>query len=306
LTFSVVVVTWECADHLLGLVESMNRHLSREAELIVVDNASRDDPAAAASRWRGRGRFERLDRNDGFGAASNYGVSLSRSDAVVLLNPDTELLDDGLSSLVAFALQRQCLAGPRLLNPDGTVQASASGPPVGLWPWLGAAVPGRAQPRFARLRCEPWRLERSAPVAWLSAACLAAPRHLLRRLGPLDPAIHLYAEDMDLGLRAGAAGVESWICPELAQVTHLRRGSTARRWSDGPEAVAASNRRYVVRRAYGTRAELRAWWAWRANLRIRLAVKRLLCLDAEPERRALRGARRATGSPLPGPRQPSG
>jgi GT2 family glycosyltransferase len=294
LSLSVVVVAWECADHLARLVESMNRHLSSSAELIVVDNNSADDPGSAAEKWKGQARFERLESNSGFGAASNHGVGMSESEAVVLLNPDTELLDGGLPSLAAFALERECLAGPRLLNPDGSVQPSASGSPVGIWPWVGALTPGRLQPRFARARSEPWRLDSRAPVAWLSAACIAAPRALLRRLGPFDPAIHLYAEDMDLGLRAGAAGVDSWICPELAQVVHRRRGSTDRRWPEGPEVEAANNRRSVVRRAYGPTAERRSWLAQRMNLRLRTSAKRVLRMNAEPELQALAAARQAT------------
>jgi N-acetylglucosaminyl-diphospho-decaprenol L-rhamnosyltransferase len=294
LSLSVVVATWECADHLGRLVASMNRHLDPNAELIVIDNASSDDPAAAAAKWKGEGRFERLDSNRGFGAASNRGVRLSEADVVALLNPDTELLDGGLFRLAAFATERGCIAGPRLLNPDRSVQPSASGSPVGTWPWLGALVPGRLQPRFARVKTEPWRLRTRTRAAWLSAACLAAPRSLLRDLGPFDPAIHLYAEDMDLGLRAAAAGVESWICPELAQVVHRRRGSSERRWPGGPEGPAAINRRTVLRRAYGPAAERRAWLAQRANLRLRASAKRILRRDAEAELAALEAARRAT------------
>ena len=307
MSLSLVVVTWECADHLAHLIASMNRQLGAEAELVVIDNASSDSPQPVAEQWRGRVRFERLDSNHGFGAAANRGVELAASEAVVLLNPDTELLDDRLPLLAEFALARECIAGPRLLNPDRSVQPSASGTPVGAWPWLGAFVPGRLQPRPARARTEPWRLATDTRVAWLSAACIAAPRSLLRSLGPFDPAIHLYAEDMDLGLRAAAAGVDSWICPELTRVAHRRRGSTDRRWHDGPELEAAINRRSVVRRAYGAAAERRAWLAWRANLRLRASAKRALRLDAEPELRALRGARRAASPPpLPAFPPPAG
>jgi GT2 family glycosyltransferase len=294
LSLSLVVVSWECADHLARLVASLNRQLDPSAELIVIDNASSDGPCAAAGQWHGKGRFERLDANIGFGAASNRGVQLSEADTIVLLNPDTELLDGGLPRLATFALEHQCIAGPRLLNPDGSVQPSASGSPIGAWPWLGAVIPGRLQPRFARAKTEPWRLDSRTRASWLSAACIAAPRALLQRLGPFDPAIHLYAEDMDLGLRAGALGIDSWFCPELTQIAHRRRGSTERRWPDGPEEAAAINRRTVVRRAHGPAAERRGWRAHRANLRLRASAKRLLRKDAGAELSALAAARRAS------------
>jgi N-acetylglucosaminyl-diphospho-decaprenol L-rhamnosyltransferase len=307
LSLSVVVVTWQCADHLARLIASMNRHLGAAAELIVVDNASSDSPRSVAAQWQGKGRFERLDSNRGFGAASNRGGELAASEAVVLLNPDTELLDDRLPLLAEFALARGCIAGPRLLNPDRSIQPSASGAPVGPWPWLGAVVPGRLQPRLVRAKTEPWRLDGRTRVAWLSAACIAAPRSLLRALGPFDPAIHLYAEDMDLGLRAAATNVDSWFCPELTRVSHRRRGSTDRRWHDGPEQEAAINRRSVVCRSYGAAAERRAWRAWRLNLRLRASAKLALRRDAESELRALKAARQAASPPpLPAFPPPTG
>jgi N-acetylglucosaminyl-diphospho-decaprenol L-rhamnosyltransferase len=290
---ALVVVTWECADHLAALASSMNGNLDREAELIVVDNHSSDDPEEAAKRWRGRARFKRLDSNLGFGAAANIGVEMAEAGNVILLNPDTELLDEGISRLAELARSKRCLAGPRLLNPDRSVQPSAGGRPVGIWPWIGALAPGALQPKSWRRRTEPWRSDSTIRVAWLSGACIAAPRPLLRALGPFDPAIHLYAEDMDLGLRATQAGVPSVFCPDLARVVHRRRGSTERRWEHGPEGIAAANRRLVVRRAYGAAAERRAWWALRTNLRLRVLSKQMLRRDPRIERRELEAARLA-------------
>lgn len=290
---ALVVVTWECADHLAALARSMNGKIDPGAELIVIDNHSRDDPEGAAREWHGGTRFERLDSNRGFGEAVNIGVEAAQAENLVLLNPDTELIDDGLTRLAAFARARRCLAGPRLLNPDRSLQPSAGGNPVGLWPWIGALTPGALQPESWQRRTEPWRLPSATPVAWLSGACIAAPRSLLSELGPFDAAIHLYAEDMDLGLRAAKAGVPSFLCPELAQVIHRRRGSTERRWAQGPERVAAANRRAVLSRTYGPAAERRAWWAMRANLRLRVLAKRVLRRDRRAELRELEAARLA-------------
>ena len=126
----------------------MNRFLDGEQELLVVDNASSERPRAEAGAWKGPGRLIELERNIGFGAASNVGVAEAAGEATVLLNPDTELLDDGLDRLAAEALELGALVGPRVLNPDGTIQPSASGPEVGAWPWVRALVPAALQPRL--------------------------------------------------------------------------------------------------------------------------------------------------------------
>jgi GT2 family glycosyltransferase len=301
-SLSIVVVTWRSADRLGVLVESMNRHLRGGEELIVVDNASDDDPEAAAREWRGPAVFERLDGNEGFGAASNAGVRLAKGEAVVLLNPDTVLLDESLHDLAAVALERRALAGPRLLWPDGSTQPSASGPVGGVWPWIGAIVPGALQPRALRARTEPWRLDATARVAWLTGACIAAPRDLLIRLGPFDPAIHLYGEDMDLGLGAAAADVPSLFCPDVSRVVHEGGASSARLGSGETAARVATSRRAVLRRALGPRRERRAWLAQRLNLRLRAMAKRALGRDNARERTALEAVRAAVAVPELPPR----
>ena len=71
-------------------------------------------------------------------------------------------------------------------------------------------------------------------MGWAIAACVAAPTALLRRLGPFDPGAFLFYEDMDLCLRARAAGVPTVLHPEVV-VRHLGGRSTARAF--GGEAV---------------------------------------------------------------------
>jgi N-acetylglucosaminyl-diphospho-decaprenol L-rhamnosyltransferase len=295
--YSIVVVTWESAGYLEALVESMNRLLEGEPELVVVDNASDDDPEPAARRWRGPMLFERLDSNAGYGGAANAGVAMASGEAAVMLNPDTELLDSRLGALAEFALERRALAGPRLRNSDGTVQPSASGPPVGPWPWLGAIVPGTIAPRALRARTEPWRLRVPVRVAWLTGACVAGPRDALRDLGPFDPAIEMFGEDLDLGLRAARAGIPSYFHPAACEVLHHGGASAARRYGGGQEAVVALTRRAVLRRAFGTRRERRAWLAERLNLRLRVIAKRALRRDASRERVALEAALSAARPP---------
>jgi N-acetylglucosaminyl-diphospho-decaprenol L-rhamnosyltransferase len=300
-SFSIVVVTWQSGTELARLADSMSRHLDAGHELVVVDNASSDDPAAAAGGWKGERRFIALDRNAGFGTAANAGTEAARHEAVVLLNPDAALVDSSLERLVEVALSRNILAGPRLLNPDGSAQPSASGPPVGVWPWVGALIPGALQPRFVRARTEPWRLETSTRVAWLTGACVAAPRSLLRELGPFDATIHLYGEDMDLGLRAARAGVESWFCPDVSTVVHRGGASAAALDAEDREYRVAANRRAVLARAYGRRRETAAWLAQRTNLRLRVLSKRALGRDADREAVTLRAARRARAARPLGP-----
>jgi len=300
LSYSIVVVSWECAEQVRALVESMNAHLTGERpELVVADNHSSDDPEAEANEWSGETRFLQIGFNAGFGAATNAGVEIAAHEGVVMLNPDTRLLDAGLGSIAREAVDRNELVGPRLLNEDGSPQPSASGPPVGPWPWVGALVPGALAPTPIRARTEPWRLDRATEVAWLTGACVAGPRDALLSLGPFDPDIHLFAEDMDLGLRAAREGIRSRFCPELCSVVHLGGASTAVALPEGTQRTIAENRRAVIRDVYGERRERAASRALRLNLRLRVIVKGLLRRDAERERAELDATRAAIAAAEP-------
>ena len=78
----------------------------------------------------------------------------------------------------------------------------------------------------------PWLATRPRRVGWAVGAALVGQTRTLRGLGPFDETIFMYGEDMDLGLRATRAGVETWFWPS-ARVLHYgrarRRGGVRRR-----------------------------------------------------------------------------
>jgi GT2 family glycosyltransferase len=150
-------------------------------------------------------------------------------------------------------------------------------------------LPGALTPSSILRRTEPYRCRHRTRVTWLTGACIAAPRAVLRELGPFDPAIHLYGEDLDLGLRAGLAGVPSFFCPEICRVVHHAGGSSTLAYgsADGWRAQGTRNWRAVLRRTYGARREARAWRALTTNLALRVAAKSLLRRGARRDRAAL-------------------
>jgi N-acetylglucosaminyl-diphospho-decaprenol L-rhamnosyltransferase len=246
--FTVVVVLHDSALELQVLLGSIDSRLDARPQVVAVDAGSRDGGARVAADW-GADVVD-LRSNPGFGAASNAGLERARHDVTVLLNPDCELVDDSLARLAAGARERPAaLHGPRLLNADGSVQRSAHplpGTPAAL---AGAALHAPLLPRPLRDRLEPYRSQRPRTVGWAVAACLAADTALLRRLGPFDPAIHLFAEDMDLCLRARAQGIPTILHPDV-QLTHTGRHSI----QEEPFELLARQRRLVVGRRRGRRA----------------------------------------------------
>lgn len=251
MSYAALIVVHDSAPHLRALLDSLERHPAPPAQLVVVDSGSSDDgPAIAAARGA---QLIALDANRGFGAANNAGLRAVAHAVTVLLNPDCEVLDDSLHRLAALASARDVLVVPRLLDADGSPQRSAHPLPGGADALLPALYPARALPRTLRERFEPWRAGRPRRVGWAIAACLAARTDLLRRLGPFDPDAFLFYEDLELCVRARAAGVDVELRPEL-RVRHHGAHATGPAFGGEAFALPARRRREVIARHLGRRA----------------------------------------------------
>jgi len=243
-TYAAVIVLHESRDELAVLLDSLQ---GIDAPRLVVVDTGRDDGGAELARRHGAEVIERRD-NPGFGAASNVGIQSVSEDVTVLLNPDTIAIGDSLASLAELARAHDGLHAPRLLDPDGSTQRSAHPLPGTLGAFLPAMLPWL--PRPLRIRAEPYRSERARTVGWAIAAALAARTDTFRRF-PFNPGIQLFAEDMDVCLRARDHGVRTIYHPQLTLI-HTGRHSVAAE----PYAQLARNRHNVAQSRKDDAAQL--------------------------------------------------
>jgi N-acetylglucosaminyl-diphospho-decaprenol L-rhamnosyltransferase len=293
-TFSVVVVLHDSAEPLRALLRSLPL-LPEPPQLVVVDTGS-GDAGPALARAAGAEVVE-LGANPGFGAANNAGVERARHEITVLLNPDCELLDGSLARLAAAAAGGpDRLWVPRLLDPDGTIQRSAHPLPGTLGALLPALTHPPALPRALCERAEPFRAERPRTVGWAIAACVAARTGVLRRLGPFDPRQFLFFEDMDLCLRARAAGIPTVLDPSV-RVRHLGGHATRRAYAGEPHELLARRRREVVRANRGRAARALDDAAQALTFATRAAARRATGREAEREQAQLSALLRGIRAP---------
>ena len=295
MSVSVVTVLRDSAGPLPALLRSLATHLPG-AQVIAVDAASADDGPEVARRLGAE--VVELGANPGFGAANNAGVARARSDVCGLLNPDCELLDDGLARLAAAARGHDALWAPRLEDAAGRPERSAHPLPGTAGALLPALIHPPLLPRALRETAEPWRRAHPRSVGWAVAACVVARTGTLRRLGPFDPAQFLFYEDMDLCLRARAAGIPTVFDPRV-RVRHLGGHSTRAAYGGEPHRLLAARRRAVVRAHRGRAAAGLDTAAQALTFATRALARETLGRPARRERdqlaAALSAARRAAG-----------
>ena len=293
---SLVTVIHESAAELSRLLASVKRHLPA-AEIIVVDSGSTDGGAALAAVWPGNVKVIQLDGNLGFGSGCVAGLNEATRPVTCLINPDVELVDsslDDLSTVVQRKESKPVILAPLLIHPDGERQDSVH-PIPGSWPeLLRAFFPASILPRRAAAVAEPHRRETPVKVGWAVGACLVAQTETFTEFGPFDPSVHLYAEDLDLGLRAGLAGVETWFHPE-ARVIHREAHSSKAVFGGEPYELLARRRRTVIGERLGRAALLRDDLIQLLTNFDRAALKVIARKDSSAERSrilALKEARR--------------
>lgn len=221
---SLIIVSHNCREPLRACLRAIAAHAGIGHETIVVDNASDDGTAAMIRAEFPWARLEARADNPGFSAGNNIGLAMATGEWLVLLNPDTELRPGALPAWIAAHRARGAgISGPRLLNPDGTLQPSAWKVPglrsallelLGLHRLLGAHHYPAA--RFAS-DFEP---------GFVSGAAMLFHRGWLPRVSGLDEAL-FWSEDADLCLRIRALGGSCWYLSGPA-IVHIG-GESARR-----------------------------------------------------------------------------
>jgi N-acetylglucosaminyl-diphospho-decaprenol L-rhamnosyltransferase len=239
---AVVVVTYDAEPWLARCLRSVEPYPT-----VVVDHGSTDGTLETA-----RG-FEHVrvveQENKGVGAGWNRGLAETTEPYVLLLNADAWALRDAVDRLVTFADERPraALVGPKLLNPDGTLQRSARGFPT---PWRLATeffFLRKLAPRTRALNAfyaANWDHASAREAEWLSGPAMLVRRAAVEQVGNLDESFFMFNEESDWQYRMRAAGWEIWFCPD-AEVVHVGGGTTKREWGRMFAAQVQSHVRFV-------------------------------------------------------------
>jgi N-acetylglucosaminyl-diphospho-decaprenol L-rhamnosyltransferase len=228
---SFIILSWNTCSLLNECLASIAQFAGAwDHEIIMIDNGSKD---GSQEMVRTRFPYVRLVQNQenvGFSRGNNQGVNMSTGQYLLLLNSDAMLKQGTLDTLISLAQTQPGLGmvGARLINPDGTFQASHTRFP-NLWreflilSRLGQIFMGRWYPSHG-----PEIDKGPQKVDYVEGACMLFKREAYLEVGGLDESYFMYAEDVDLCFRLRQKGWQIWYHPE-AEVIHYGGASSSGR-----------------------------------------------------------------------------
>jgi len=268
---SAVIITFNSADHVADSVLSLEKALAHlEAEILVVDNASKDDTVTLARESLHRGRVIANDDNLGYASAANVGLKSARGRLTLVMNDDARLEPGAIDRLIEVldSDDRIALVGPRIVDTSHHPTHSAR---------ISFPGPGEEWQRLVDLILRKDHKAYPAesgpmPVHWLIAACVLGETATLRRVGGFNEAFFLYGEDIDLGRRLKELGYLSVTVPDAVCV-HVGAVTTSKTYT-----ADARTERQVRGRGVYYRLWLPRW------VRSLVYVRRALGLRGQPAR----------------------
>jgi GT2 family glycosyltransferase len=204
LSLSIIIVNFRSASLICDCIESALQFSSaKNFQWIIVDNFSADNSKGVITAKYPFVKWIQMNYNAGFARANNAGIKQSNGTVVLLLNPDTIILDDALDKCCNRLMVSSYIAGAvQLLNADKTAQITGNFFMKGglnhllPLPYLGALLRSVA---FAIKVKKTNVLESSSEqkVDWINGAFLMVKKTAIEKAGMLDEDFFLYSEEIE-------------------------------------------------------------------------------------------------------------
>ena len=294
----VVIVNYRSYDELARCLESLKSNAPAVWRVVVVDHESNLSAAARISARFPDVEIVERSTNEGFATGVNLGARLTNAPFLLLLNPDCVVEAQAVDRLLAYAQERPDAAviGPRIVNPDGSLQGSAR-----RFPGISTAIAGRSSWLTRRFptnslsrRNLPCLSGTTTPldVDWVSGACMLVRRRAFEDIGGMDERFFLYWEDADLCRRLKERGWRTVYLPH-ATIVHVGGQSSIHAYRESLAAFHESA--FILFRKHATGpARLCAPLVYlllqlRLRLLLRVHRSRLESLPAPPPAEIVRG-----------------
>jgi hypothetical protein len=214
---SIIIVSWNVKDLLDECLASVFANTDNlDLEVFVSDNLSSDGTPEMVKQKYPQVHYIQNEGNIGFTKANNRALVKANGKYIFYLNPDTIIQPHALSRMVKFMEEHaDCGAlGPRLLNPDGTLQLSCrTFPTLGTQLYttffLDAIFP--KSKLFGKYMMSYWKHDELREVDQPMGSALLVRKEILDRIGAFDENIIFWYDEVDLCCRIKKAGLPAML-----------------------------------------------------------------------------------------------
>jgi GT2 family glycosyltransferase len=222
LDLSIIIVSWKVKDLLKNCLTSIFKETAKiKFEVIVIDNGSVDETVEMVA-----GDFPQVKiisnlRNRGFAKANNQGIKQAQGRYILLLNPDTIIINQALDKIVEFMDKHQQagIIGCKLLNPDYSTQPSVRKFPVFV-DHLIMMFKLHHLFTLKRYLITDFDYNKESEVEQVMGAFFLINKEVIKKIGLLDEGYYIWFEEVDYCFRAKQAGF-SVIYTPMSQIIHL-------------------------------------------------------------------------------------
>ena len=242
---SVIIVNYNGGQDIIDCLESLqNDRAAASFEIIIVDNNSTDGSTAKISEHFESVKLLALNENRGFAAACNAGIAVAHSNTILLLNPDTVVMDGAISKMYDALLKHPQwgIVGARMLTTERTpYRAGRRFPTLRdlAMTSIGLAKLFSSSKYFNGYLYGERAIESLDEVDQIEGSCLMISEAARNAVGNLDEQFFIFFEEVDWCKRVKAAGFEIHIVNE-AEIVH-RVSATMGRYFEFTRTIHAQS-----------------------------------------------------------------
>lgn len=223
---SVIIVSYNAKDYLLNCLKS----LDQKFEIIVVDNASTDGSTEEIKKSFPQVKIIKNKKNLGFAKANNQGIKQASGRYILLLNPDTKILDNAISKMINWMDNnpKAAVSTCQLLNEDGSLQ-----PTGGFFPTLPRLIAWQLflDDILPLKSYHPKKqfYDKEKELDWVTGAFFLFRKEIIDKVGLFDEKFFMYAEELEYCHRIKKAGFKVFFTPRASIIHYgFKSGSKER------------------------------------------------------------------------------
>lgn len=223
----IILVSYNTADYTIRALRSVYEQTSEtDFNIIVVDNASQDNSVSLIRDEFSHITIIESEKNLGFAGGVNLGAKASDSEYILLLNPDTIILEGAIDKLMAFAEKKQTsgIWGGVTFNDDLSLNLNNARAVLSfktlLFSALGLSKLFKSSCFFNHDNYGCWDRKSERDVDVITGCFFLTKRDIWEQLNGLDETFFMYAEEADYCMRAIKLEYQPRVTPDAKIIHH--------------------------------------------------------------------------------------